>query len=236
MRAWFQREGWSVSSPTQPTFDNGRVTSTINFAVHRAVEISSVTTPEGPWTGAIDHSPIVIACSGCYYQTAAAMPRIPKSGCLKKRMVDSGKPYVEEILPTVINRLQEVSNPEEIQKCYERLVKTLLTPWEKLRQAQKSRRFKLFWTTELDNLDKLRINLYKIWKLTRSTDDKDNFQQVHKLMKRGAKKARTASYSHFTSDMQQKSEHMRLRTLANMLRAKQSTFRRNIPWTRKICS
>lgn len=67
-----------------------------------------------------------------------------------------------------------VTDKDQLQQEFERLVQTLVKPWESKLQVPKTRLFKLFWTAHLDNLEKLRTKAYKVWKHSRTDQNREH--------------------------------------------------------------
>ena len=233
--SWKQKFGWTVTAPTSPTFWNcyGSPT-TIDLSLSCAVDIQSVAVPSGQWQGASDHQPIIVVAN--LKNAIQEMEGSPISKTARQKLCfqERATPHLEELVPKMAASLKEVNSKAQLQENYEKLVKGILLPWEGARRPPKSRRYRFFWTDRLDKLAKVRSQAYRKAMKTRDPDHLQEYKRLDKAVKKGARKAKRESYTHYMRDICDASNAERSISISACLKAKEGISRRNMPSTRRI--
>lgn len=91
------------------------------------------------------------------------------------------------------NLIKPVQTKTQLQQAYEAMVHVFLAPFENSLTKPKSRRYRHFWTAELDAKAKQRSRAYKKAVTTNFDQDWQEFKLLEKQVKRGARREKIAT-------------------------------------------
>lgn len=114
------------------------------------------------------------------------------------------------------------------------LANILLHPWKTFRLAPKSRRFKSFWSGELDRLAKQRTFQYRRAIRQNTEFEWEEYYRLDEIVKRKAKNARNTGYSEYLRKLSSLDINRRAGAVARCIKAKTVNVLRIMPSERRI--
>lgn len=236
LKNWCDREGWTISSTNEPTFTGGRgASSTIDLVVHRACGEMRPIIPRGIWCGCSDHLPVMteIQLQGNRPINRPA-PRIAKALRRREDIVENATAWLQRKLPEITTRIELINSRIDLERECAALTSALLQPWLKYRKSPKSRRFKRFWSEELDRMARERSFQYKRATRIGSELEWEEYRRLDMLIKRKARANRNRDYTEYLNNLQDMDMNIRSGKISKTIKSKEINRRRNMPSGRRI--
>lgn len=186
IKKWASEQGWKVTAPKEHTCTTRMGSSTPDLVLHRAIDITDITVPEGQWEQISDHRPIKMWIPKKYQlqnSVGKIAHRLRKNPTIQRKAQDI---YKAE-LPKHIERINRCSSVHELEETYNSFKETILRPWKNAR-GRTPHRFKPFWNRTLDEKAKMRSKLYAKAKKTGREEDWAKHNSIDKEIKRGVKR------------------------------------------------
>jgi len=191
LRAWCNEKHWTVHAPPTPTFRRRNITSTLDLALTRGVQIERPKTLAFvEWT---DHCPVIVTAQTPATATPQPATRITYARREREELQNKTQATMEQNYPRLIQRIQQAHTKAELEAAYEDFANTLLQHYRpKTRRTREAP--PLYWTPELDKATRLRSKLYKRWKKTNKIIDRQIYKDQDRATKRLIKATKRESF------------------------------------------
>lgn len=112
---------------------------------------------------------------------------IPKKSRENNEIREKVRERILEALPDLTERCKRCDSTTQIENIYKDFKEIILKPWEKMRKTR-PKRFKSFWTKDLDNLSKERSKIYRVAKRSGTQTDWSRYEETDRAIKKTVRK------------------------------------------------